>query len=161
LLYKRQYAIDLQNEFPIHFLKIYSLRVLEDSPLEVGAGGNPMPLVQLVGNDRGRHLMMDGRRSSAKAWTPGKRSGSSMQGQSRTIRLSLLGVMMVLVALVMLSPTVSHAYQQDDPFAREFQHSKHHHKHQVPEPSTDVLLLGGIGFAGLVVYGWRRQQQRV
>ena len=107
-----------------------------------------MPLVQLVGHDRGRQLMMDGR------------SRSFMQGQSRTIRLSL-GAMMVMVALVMFSPTVSHAHQQGDPFAREFWHGKHHRKHKVPEPSTDVLLLGGLGFAGLVGYGWRRQQQTV
>jgi hypothetical protein len=99
--------------------------ILEDNPSEVGAGDNTMPLVQLVGHDR---------------------RGNSMQGQTRTIRL-LLGAMMVMVALVILSPTVSHADQQDRPFAREFRHSKQHHKHQVPEPRTDALLLGGIGFA--------------
>jgi hypothetical protein len=66
---------------------------------------------------------------------------------------------MVLVALGVLSPAVSHAHQHGDHVANALLHSQDHHTYHVPEPSTDALLLVGIGVISLVGYGVQRRQQ--
>jgi hypothetical protein len=82
-----------------------------------------------------------------------------MQGKRHPIRCAI-GASLCTVALVMLSPTVSHTAQ---PGHHEHQHHGHHHrKHErvkVPEPNVNVLLLIGLGVTGLVSYGVQRRKR--
>jgi PEP-CTERM motif len=66
---------------------------------------------------------------------------------------------MVLVALVGLSPAVSHADQEGEHFASALRRHHDHHTYHVPEPSTDALLLVGIGVISLIGYGVQRRRQ--
>jgi PEP-CTERM motif len=81
-----------------------------------------------------------------------------MHGYRHTL-LRALGASLVLVALVVFTPTVSHAHEHDADFARAPRHRTDHHKYHVPEPSPDALLVVGLGVIGLVSYGVQRRQQ--
>ena len=87
-----------------------------------------------------------------------------MQGKRHPIRRAI-GASICTAALVMLAPTVSHATQPDKHHHAQtasHRHGHHHQKHdrvKVPEPSVDVLLLMGLGVAGLVSYGVQRRKR--
>jgi hypothetical protein len=91
----------------------------------------------------------------------GKWKEKSMQGKTHAIRRAI-GASICIAALVMLSPTVSHATQP----GTHHHDKRHHEKHQqhydavrVPEPSANVLLLIGLGVTGLVSYGVQRRKR--
>jgi hypothetical protein len=85
-----------------------------------------------------------------------------MQGKRHSIRRAI-GASMCTVALVLLSPTVSHAkhpqhHCQPGTFCRDT-HPQHPERFRVPEPSADVLLLLGLGVTGLISYGVQRRKR--
>jgi PEP-CTERM motif len=85
-----------------------------------------------------------------------------MQGKRHPI-LRAIGASMCTVALVLLSPTVSHAKYSQHPcqpgaYCRDT-HPQHHERFRVPEPSADVLLLLGLGVTSLVSYGVQRRKR--
>jgi PEP-CTERM motif len=77
-----------------------------------------------------------------------------MQGNSYSI-LRVIGVSLFTMALVMLAPTVSHVAPPNNHPPPHDQH----HRVSVPEPSTEVLLLIGLGVTGLVRYVVRRRKR--
>ena len=87
--------------------------------------------------------------------------GELMQGKSDSI-LRLLGAGLFTVAVVMLSPPVSHARQPEN-HQHEHEHHGHHQQqlahYSVPEPDASVLLLIGLGVTGLVSYGMQRRKR--
>ena len=75
-----------------------------------------------------------------------------MQGKSHPI-LRAIGASIFTLALVMLSPTVSQAQQ-----GQNQQGQNQQGRVSVPEPSSTVLLLIGIGVTGLVGYCVQRRR---
>ena len=71
------------------------------------------------------------------------------------------------LALVLLSPTVTHAahsgrhpqHHDQSGTHRHDKHPQHHERFSVPEPSVNVLLLIGLGVTGLVSYGVQRRKR--
>ena len=95
---------------------------------------------------------MESTRVGEKALITGHERRRPMKGKSRPI---LLSAIMVILALVMLLPTMSQAQGQLTQQGQPTQQGQ-----AVPEPSPNVLLMIGIGVSGLVGYGLQHRKRK-